>query len=659
MKKEINSKSHNKSKVNALNKSRESNTKIKITPENLDAFFDKQIFKVLWIPLILTVLCGILLFDVRINLSGDDLGYIERAYNFIKEGKFPGFQGPLYPIILSLPIAFFGINQLILRSLSLVFITGAVFLTYKAFVYRIPSYILFVTLILISVNSYLLYYSSQTYSEAFFMLIQALFIYTFFRFNIDREKETNPFKLFTGHLIVGTSAVLLCLTRNAAYAVIIALFVYFVIRKDWKNLALSIGSFIIIYSLFQLTKFLIWHDVSLQFSSQFNSLLVKDYYKPNLGHENFIGFLKRFIDNSNLYISKHFFIILGLRPDNSDSGIIPVLTILTYILFITGILFSLKKNKYILFTGIYTGIICLSSFLILQTIWDQNRIIIPYVPFLILFLLISILYLIKFFKIKKLYIILIIVPLIILSSTTARTYRQVREVKKTIGIYDGLTPDWINYIKLSKWIAKSLPPSNNIICRKPTISFIYGNCRKFSCIYKLPSCEKPLIISDWKSNKDKYFLITLNSISKKNFSDHFYYSISNQLDFLIQLDTSIYFVFETPKQNKEYIFKTLDSLKISNYNNNEYWIKLIQNNTINCMIYSPDSVLNYLRRINADYLIDSKIRKYSDRNTNQTIDANAFYMFLVKCKFPNAFTKVIQMGGNNNEPSSLYRINYK
>ena len=55
----------------------------------------------------LTIIFALLLFDLKINVGGDDSAYIIRALDFIRNGTFPSFQGPLYPIFLCPVVAVF------------------------------------------------------------------------------------------------------------------------------------------------------------------------------------------------------------------------------------------------------------------------------------------------------------------------------------------------------------------------------------------------------------------------------------------------------------------------------------------------------------------------------------------------------------------------
>ena len=65
----------------------------------INRFFERheRIFFV--ISMILGVLMSILLFDIKVSLSGDDCDYIINAQNFWQDFRFPGFRGPLYPIV--------------------------------------------------------------------------------------------------------------------------------------------------------------------------------------------------------------------------------------------------------------------------------------------------------------------------------------------------------------------------------------------------------------------------------------------------------------------------------------------------------------------------------------------------------------------------------
>ena len=70
--------------------------------EQLDSWFERHSKKIFFCLLFFSTLFSFLLFDSKVSPGGDDSSYIERAWLFLNEGKYPYFQGPGYPVFLSL-----------------------------------------------------------------------------------------------------------------------------------------------------------------------------------------------------------------------------------------------------------------------------------------------------------------------------------------------------------------------------------------------------------------------------------------------------------------------------------------------------------------------------------------------------------------------------
>jgi len=88
----------------------------------------------------------------------------------------------------------------------------------------------------------------------------------------------------------------------------------FAIRKEWKKAGFALVSYAVFRGLYELLVKLIWGGVN-QFSGQGSVLMLKDPYDKSQGNDDLSGFISRFFDNSNLYLSKRFFQILGLRDE--------------------------------------------------------------------------------------------------------------------------------------------------------------------------------------------------------------------------------------------------------------------------------------------------------------------------------------------------------
>ncbi|MDR1121112.1 MAG: hypothetical protein LBM08_09350, partial [Dysgonamonadaceae bacterium] len=145
--------------------------------DRMENWMQKRSNVCFWITFSVTVIVSLLLYDPRVSLTGDDSNYILSANSFIKDFSSPGSQATLYVITLS-PIAFFfGMSLFPLKLFSLLSMLGFMYFTYASFRRRIPAVILLPVLALISLNSSVLYYASQTYSEAFYMFMLSLFIF--------------------------------------------------------------------------------------------------------------------------------------------------------------------------------------------------------------------------------------------------------------------------------------------------------------------------------------------------------------------------------------------------------------------------------------------------------------------------------------------------
>ncbi len=465
----------------------------------VDNFFEKNQTLLFRIFLGFSFLFTLLLFDMKVSVGGDDANYIIRAYDFIHEFKYPAFQGPLYPMILSVFVGIFGINLPVLKLLSTIFLTGHFVAFYYAFKNKIPASILFSTLILIALNTFLLFYGSQTYSEALFMFAQILFFIFFFKHFIDNSDTAsdNKQQIFN-FLYLGVFLLALGLIRSIGYTMLIVVVIYFFTQKEWKNAGFSILSFAAFSGLWKIVKTLVWKDTKLQFGSQASSLMMVHPYDASKGTETFMGFIHRFIDNSNIYISKYFFQMLSWRPEliKTKNGFItpedlPVLTILVYGLIIWALIYYFKRNKYLLFAGIYLVTGLGLTFVILQTIWAAYRLMIPFLPLLIMFSLLGIYALLKLNKLKSFQLAFPLIVLMLFYSSFKNVSIKVKEnqaiLKKNLAgnMLAGLTPDWQNYIKMTQWAAKNVPENEVIACRKPNIAFIYTK-RRFFGIYKVP-----------------------------------------------------------------------------------------------------------------------------------------------------------------------------
>ncbi len=469
---------------------------------------------------ILCLLYSIMLFNARISEANDDSLYIESAYNYSKRffSYFYIANAPLYPMMLSLPVAIMGINLIALKILSLLFNFLQLFFFYKAFKNRLPNLVFYPTLFIIAINSLVLYYASMTYSESFFMFLQALFFYYYFKLYDRLEAgETDLKQTYKSWLVIGFLLTLLTFTRSIAIVTLPAVFIMFLLFKQYRYAIYSLGAIIIFKVPMELLKLLIWGKQN-QFGSQTRLLLQKDPYDASLGQENFSGFVGRLIDNSQIYLSKRFFQIIGFVSESSTNVNGFVTLVVLVLILLGGIHLLLNKNKKLMITLFYSCAIMISSFIVLQARWDQARIIMVIMPMLCLIIFYGIYQTVLKSSIgQNIYLLLIIITCSsVLISSTKKSNHNLPILKQNMSgdVYFGYTNDWVNYLKMSEWCGTNLSDSSKIACRKGPMSFIYGKGHSFYPVYAVMALDTATKMSNpdsvltiFKRNKVTHVLV--------------------------------------------------------------------------------------------------------------------------------------------------------
>jgi hypothetical protein len=481
--------------------------------ERWEAIFKTEKYFILAGITAISLLFTFFLFNVKISEANDDALYTEAAFNFSK--NFFGFYtayAPLYPMMLSILVKIFGINIVILKMTSVIFMLLSFYFLFKAFEGRIPYLILFFAIMLSGINSYFLYYSSMTFTEQFFMMLQAIFLYIFFKAydKIDAAGDiVQQIKLW---LPVALMLFVLSMTRNLALGILIPVFVFFVLQKKYLQVLYFTGAFLLFRIPFEFFRKAMWGEQN-QFANQVSVLIKqKDPYDVSKGYEDFSGFIDRFEGNYGLYICKRFYQILGFLSED-DKMVRPGLGLIFFAFFAFAVIYILrKKNKYLVFTLIYTTAMVCFTFIAIQTRWDQYRLILVFVPLILILIFTSFYDLIKNKSgILHVFIVAFIVVLLSSSLLTSmnKSVKNYPVLKKNISgdLFYGYTEDWANYLRMSKWCGDSLPSSSFVACRKSPMSFIYANGKQFYPVYQVFSTDPDTVLNTFKNNKVTHVIV--------------------------------------------------------------------------------------------------------------------------------------------------------
>lgn len=631
--------------------------------EQVDSKLKPYLNIVFFISLSLTVLFGALLFDVKISTGGDDSGYIEMANNFMKGRSFPSWHGPLYPIFLSLPMLIFGVKVVWLKIFSFLFIIAHLTLFYYTFRKHISPVLLIMALLIVSINSTILYFASQTYSEAMFMFLQSLIVFIF----INNYYGVMSFPNLTvkNHVFewiaLGFFVFLASLTRNIGIVALLSMLFFLIIEKRIReSIVLSI-SYLLFLIPFRIYKSVFWESGLSKSSGQFSEILLKNPYNKALGSEDFSGMLARFFENARLYLSKHFMIGLGLHdPSSTDKSWF--VTGLILVLFLVAFYFAFKRNKLMLFIGIYLGASVSATFIALQQSWDQIRMVVIYFPMLLLFLAWGILQL----SFRKGYGFLqLVLPLLlalIFFKTLGHSADKIKANRKVLAknisgnMYYGFTPDWQNFLRMSEWVGKNIPDSAVVASRKPSMSFIYSNGREFYGIYRFPSEAPEELIGDLVSRTGELKVIPQNAIGSN-------WPVGYQLAFkqanvaFVAEGSDIYGVYDLKRSSGDVMTRALEQYKVMALTTDSI-LNRVRISSQSCFAVSPDSLIQTLRKNKVDYVIVASLRANPNFNTGNIINNIQRYLYFVEQKFPGILTVVHQIGNNDQEPAWLYKINY-
>jgi hypothetical protein len=470
--------------------------------DKIEAWGSKNDQKILFLFLALSLLFSFMLFNARISEAHDDALYLEGGWRYVHE--FPNYfytqNAPLYVLFLGLLTKIFGFKLLLFKLFNVVFNFFAVFFFYKSFNKRIPYLVLIPVMVFVSCNHLIQYYASMTFTEAFYLFLQSLFFFWFFKLYDALQIEPNGQKHWKLFLMLGLFTFLIATCKSGAIVAVPVVILFFLMEKQWKNAGFAFAGYLVIKIPYEIIVKLIWGAQN-QFSGQGKILLQKDPYDKSLGNEDLSGFITRFFENCSLYLGKRFYELLGLRDEltrslESQAQADKLTKEYKYLAFFLVIILLIalfkvfkQKNKPMIFFGLFTGAQLFLSFVILQVRWDQPRIVLICMPIMLILM-----YLLFYDTVKKsgmgqnLYLVIaLIISGSVFTSAFKRGVVNVPIVKKNLAgnIYYGYTPDWQNFLRCSEWCADSLPSNTLVASRKAPMSFVYGKGKKFFPIYSV------------------------------------------------------------------------------------------------------------------------------------------------------------------------------
>ena len=626
--------------------------------QRFDAFFDRHRKGFFLFTMVVAALMAICMFDTKASLSGDDCDYILAADAFWRHFIFPTHHGSLYPIVLSPFVGLFGYRLILLKFLSAVFTVGSFWWLYKAFEGRIPSAVLIPSMLLAAVCSYIFFYAGYTYSEPLFMLLQSLYIYFFSRYFWAEGTPAYTLRRdWKKYLTLGALTLAMGMTREIGFCVIGVVILYFAIKGRWKDLLYTVGAALLMLAAFYLVKAILWPNVAAGHS--FTNLMAKDYYNPNAGMEDAAGLMERFRDNSLVYLSAFLCQMLGVVRETPSNWFMPSVprTIIIYVFYFVGIAIVARRNAPLLFTGIYVGVLNFVSFVVLQNIWAQDRLIMIYYPLILIFLLGALYFALNTKRSWRFFFVYPVVLLILfggtLNNTRLRVGRTLPVLQQNLLLGDplyGFTPDWQNFIKASQWIAKNAEKDAMIVSRKPSMSMVYTG-RNFT---GLPASLTVPADTLLYLKGDTSLVPIVADASHGAMSGEVLRYIITPIERLTLggKEAPVACVYTYPRQDLPLVLQDMEQQGVA------YTLDLddvvAQCRQIDVRIYDPDMMLRLLHEHKINYLLLAQLRIDPTRNTGQYINNIHRYAWFISAKYPGCFETVKTFG--TSEPCEILKL---
>ena len=458
---------------------------------------------------------SLLSFDNKISTANDDALYIESgaryASNFFAKESWYTANAPLYPIILGLIIKIIGVRLMMLKLFSVFSFTAAIYFIFKAYEKRIPYLILIPSLLLTAINFQYLMYASLTYTETFSLMIFGLCFWILFK-SYDKIilEESSVLNKIPFLILIGFLCLLMMITRSVALATIGVVAIYFIYRKKYLETAMAVLSFIIFFLMYKGIVSVIWQPDDSQFATQTKLMFQKDVYNPQLGNEDLSGFIVRFWQNCQIYISSRFAYVLGFREEMSENNAGFTIFSIALVLW-SAFLMHLRKQYELLFTSLFVMALLAVTFITLNASWGQTRLIMIYLPFIMFSLFYFFYYYGQQFSVLQ-----IIYPFVFFILFFVSINATIKQAKEKFPIFVenitgdatyGYTTDWQNYIKMTKWCAQNLPnETKSIAVRKAPMSFIFSDGKEFYPIYGTPTQDPDSLLIPLRQSKVNYLM---------------------------------------------------------------------------------------------------------------------------------------------------------
>ena len=426
-----------------------------------------------WVLIFLAIylLLSILTFDLRLYTGGDNATYIilaeslvtGRGYNDIhlpEESPHTKFPVGL-PLLLSVPMLIFGQNLLILKLSILILGVISIFFVYEIGAALFKHRINLVMILYLSIP--LLYvYNHYVLSEIPYLCLSVAAMYLFMK----ARKDQPMFYCLSFAL-----AVYAYLIRTVGIALVIAMIVVLLVRKEYR--------YLIILLLIFLAVFIPWQIRNARLPQSwtyFDEMLLKNPYDQYLGKITVVDFVVRLYENFVLYT---FTIFPQTMVPITKSPVIHAVCGFMFLMFI--ILGFVGKIRRFAVIEVYF-FISIAIALSWPKIWSSSRFLVPLMVFLVFYLSSGVFWVVRRANIRYLGTVFLVVIAVFNSGALFALGQQAfryNAANLSGDKYAGYRPADRRYFEAIDYMRDNVPKNKIIIARKPQFVYLISRCKSF------------------------------------------------------------------------------------------------------------------------------------------------------------------------------------
>jgi len=175
---------------------------------------------------------------------------------------------------------------------------------------------------------------------------------------------------------------------------------------------------------------------------------------------------------------------------------------------------------------------------------------------------------------------------------------------------------------------------------------------------QLPSYSTDIFINNWMKDDSAYALFNYADFGGKQLKPEFYAMLKNNMTAMLFIGDTVLFADKIDNNIKSSFYSEIKSAGINSITSASTLKSLLNQGKV-VKLYYPDSLLNQLQNSGVTHILTANLRRNSTQKDGFIINTVERYMAFIQEKYPLIFTKVSQVGDDNNEPATIVKIEYE